>query len=215
MLDGNTVCFWTAYCLCWSKWLRVCYQGNGTTALFSQHATSNTEYSVILNSPWSCRAEERIHFSLPGLEAVVGSSSSASVLLSRKQPNIWSKLNVIYISFLLKHVHQLSYSTLKWTLLTEVKRLDHSGAKSRIFLIICYVSVLSEDSFFPFLRLLGHLLMFHHNLSLLFYHTGDGLDLSCRKGIKVKLYTDNTSRIYFSHNKSTCNFLSTSMSIRV
>lgn len=64
---------------------------------------------------------------------------------------------------------------------TDCRLTVFSINKSRIFLFVCYISILSEKGFFPFLGLLRHLFLLHHNLSLFFYHTGNGLDLCYRE----------------------------------
>lgn len=63
---------------------------------------------------------------------------------------------------------------------------------TRIFLVVCYVTILRKNGFFSLLCFHRHLL-FHHNLCLFFYHTGNGLDLGYKgttenKNIVVKIW---------------------------
>lgn len=57
------------------------------------------------------------------------------------------------------------------------KQRQRYKTHSRIFFFIRHISVLSKKGLFSLFRLLRHLFLFHHNLSLFFYHAGNGLDL--------------------------------------
>lgn len=143
---------------------------------------------------WS--SQKRIHFSFPGRLFPHGvSSSSPSVLLSRMEQtpqgprinrrhtsNICFPLPTNMVTYTLSSNYHNAVDSMT-NISSDCDLTDSQSAKSRIFLAICDIGVLSKEGFFPFLRLLGHLFVFHHDLSLFFYHTGDGLDLNCREEI--------------------------------